>query len=339
MLHREFYFFFFNYTGAALMARFLPWISLPWLVICLTFLAVDATTFTLVNKCKYTIWPGVLTNAGEPPLSTTGFALQKGESRPLSAPAGWGGRFWARTRCAQDPATGDFSCLTGDCGSRQLECGGSGAAPPTTLAEFKLDGDSGLDFFDVSLVDGYNLPVLVAPQGGGGGGRGNCTSVRCAVDLDGACPSELRVTAGGDGPGAAACKSACDAFRQPQYCCSGAYNSPQACKPTSYSEVFKSACPQAYSYAYDDETSTFTCAGADYVITFCPSPNASKKSASSQDQAPGAAADTPLMNGTMVYEGVVEASRASPSARAPVSAVGLAGVAVSTWRLRHLLSA
>ncbi|XP_030527162.1 thaumatin-like protein 1b [Rhodamnia argentea] len=322
------------------MARFSPLISLPWLLVSVTFLAVDATTFTLVNKCEYTIWPGVLANAGEPPLSTTGFALQKGESRPLSAPAGWGGRFWARTRCAQDPATGELSCLTGDCGSGQLECGGGGAVPPATLAEFKLDGDGGLDFFDVSLVDGYNLPVLVAPKGGGGGGRGNCTSVRCAVDLEGACPSELRVTARGDGSGVAACKSACDAFRQPQYCCSGSYSSPQACKPTSYSEVFKSACPQAYSYAYDDETSTFTCAGADYVITFCPTPSTSQKAASSQDQTPGAAAtDTPLINGTMVYVGVAEASRASRSARTQVPAVGLVGVAVSTWRLRHLLSA
>ncbi|KAI6688367.1 hypothetical protein NL676_025195 [Syzygium grande] len=324
------------------MARSLPSTSLPSLFISVMFMAVDATTFTLVNKCEYTIWPGVLANAGEPPLSTTGFALQKGESRSLGAPAGWGGRFWARTRCSPDPTSGKLSCLTGDCGSGQLECGGRSAAPPATLAEFKLNGDSGLDFFDVSLVDGYNLAMLVAPQGGSGG-RGNCTRVGCTSDLNGACPSELRVTARGDGSGdaaAAACRSACDAFRQPQYCCSGAYSSPQACKPTSYSEAFKSACPQAYSYAYDDATSTFTCAGADYVITFCPSPSTSQKSASSQDQTPGPATDaTPLINVTMVYEGAVEASCAAPSARVRLSVVGLAGVAVSTWLARHLLSA
>ncbi|KAL3734275.1 hypothetical protein ACJRO7_023600 [Eucalyptus globulus] len=326
------------------MARFWPSIPLPWLLISAMFLAADATTFTLVNKCEYTVWPGVLANADEPPLSTTGFPLQKGESRSLAAPAGWGGRFWARTRCAQDPAAGELSCLTGDCGSGQLECGGRGAAPPTTLAEFKLDGDGGLDFFDVSLVDGFNLPMLVAPQGGKGG-RGNCTSVGCTGDLNAACPSELRVAAGGGGSGVAACKSACDAFRRPQYCCSGAYGSPQACKPTPYSEAFKSACPQAYSYAYDDATSTFTCAGADYVITFCPSPNASQKSTSSQAQTPEASAaaatgDAPLINNTMVYEGAVaEASRASPSARAHLSSVGLVGVAASMWRWQQLFLA
>ncbi|EMS65924.1 hypothetical protein TRIUR3_18424 [Triticum urartu] len=35
--------------------------------------------------------------------------------------------------------------------------------------------------------------------------------------------------------------------------------------------VFKAACPAAYSYAYDDASSTFTCSGAaTYHITFCP---------------------------------------------------------------------
>ncbi|KAM1387867.1 hypothetical protein ACFX2I_016058 [Malus domestica] len=42
--------------------------------------------------------------------------------------------------------------------------------------------------------------------------------------------------------------------------------------------MFKSACPRSCSYAYNDVTSKFTCSGADYIITFCPS-TASKKSA------------------------------------------------------------
>ncbi|XP_031404359.1 pathogenesis-related thaumatin-like protein 3.5 isoform X1 [Punica granatum] len=231
---------------------------------------VEPTTFTIVNKCDYTVWPGILANAGEPALSTTGFSLQKGESRAISPPSGWGGRFWGRTRCTADSGSGKFSCLTGDCGSNKLECSGGGATPPATLAEFKLDGDGGLDFFDVSLVDGYNLPMLVVPQGGSGA---NCTSTGCMADLIGTCPSELRVTDAGESAGkGVACQSACGAFQQPQYCCSGAYSSPQTCKPSRYSAAFKSACPDAYSYAYDDGTSTFTCANADYVITFCPAP-------------------------------------------------------------------
>ncbi|KAF8023565.1 hypothetical protein BT93_F0928 [Corymbia citriodora subsp. variegata] len=247
----------------ALLVTLLSYVVSPQLVP-----GVYSTTFTFVNKCDYTVWPGILSNAGVQPLSPTGFALDSGASKSLDAPASWGGRFWGRTHCSQD-SSGKFSCLTGDCGSGQLECSGSGAAPPATLAEFTLDGAGGMDFFDVSLVDGYNLPMLVAPQGGSGQ---NCTATGCVVDLNRACPTELKVTSS-DGSGGVACKSACEAFQQPQYCCSGAYSTPQTCKPSSYSELFKSACPKAYSYAYDDSTCTFTCAGADYVITFCPSPN------------------------------------------------------------------
>lgn len=228
---------------------------------------VISTTFTMVNKCDYTVWPGILSNAGVPPLSTTGFVLQTGESTTVTAPTSWGGRFWGRTLCSQDSA-GKFSCVTGDCGSGKLECSGNGAAPPATLAEFTLDGAGGLDFFDVSLVDGYNVPMLVVPQGGSGD---NCTTTGCVGDLNGACPSELRVM-GVDGKVGVACKSACEAFNSPEYCCSGAYGTPDTCKPSSYSQLFKSSCPRAYSYAYDDKTSTFTCANADYTITFCPSP-------------------------------------------------------------------
>ncbi|KAL3525263.1 hypothetical protein ACH5RR_013635 [Cinchona calisaya] len=238
---------------------------------------VFSATFTFVNQCSYTVWPGILSGAGTPQLSTTGFPLNPGQSTPISVPAGWSGRLWARTLCTQDPTTGKFTCATGDCGSGTVECAGAGAAPPVTLAEFTLNGAGGLDFYDVSLVDGYNIPMLVVPQGGGGGP--NCTTTGCEGDLNSGCPSVLQLMSGSE---CVACKSACDAFGDAQYCCSGAYGSPQTCQPTSYSEYFKNACPSAYSYAYDDRTSTFTCASADYIISFCPTPAASQKSAGSQ---------------------------------------------------------
>ncbi len=67
-----------------------------------------------------------------------------------------------------------------------------------------------------------------------------------------------------------ACKSACDAFNQPQYCCKDYYNTPGTCPPTPYSEDFKSACPMAWTYAFDTVNTTYTCSGASYTITFCP---------------------------------------------------------------------
>jgi hypothetical protein len=96
-------------------------------------------------------WPGILSNAGVPAMSTTSFALQKGESKTITASASWGGRFWGRTHCSQD-STGKFSCVTGDCGFGKIECSGNGGALLATLAEFTLDGAGGLDFFNVSLA-------------------------------------------------------------------------------------------------------------------------------------------------------------------------------------------
>ncbi|XAR73768.1 hypothetical protein NMG60_11007848 [Bertholletia excelsa] len=233
------------------------------LVLLLILQGASATTFTFVNKCDYTVWPGIL---GNPTLDSTGFELPKGGSRSFQAPAGWSGRFWGRTGCNFD-GSGSGSCATADCGSGQIGCNGRGATPPATLAEFTL-GSGTQDFYDVSLVDGYNLPMTVAVTGG----SGTCASTGCAVDLNRRCPSELRV-AGGD-----ACRSACEAFGTPEYCCSGAYASPATCTPSTYSQMFKSACPRSYSYAYDDATSTFTCTGGEYTVTFCPSGLSQKSS-------------------------------------------------------------
>ncbi|XP_068646838.1 thaumatin-like protein 1b [Aristolochia californica] len=261
---------------------------------------VLSATFTMTNNCEYMVWPGVLSGAGTAPLSKTGFPLQKGESQALTVPTNWSGRFWGRTQCTED-STGKFSCVTGDCGSGKVECAG-GAAPPATLAEFTLNGSGGLDFYDVSLVDGYNLPMTVVPQGG----SGNCTTTGCLVELNGACPSDLRVQSA-DGSENVACKSACEAFNEPQYCCSGAYATPDTCKPSSYSEFFKHACPRAYSYAYDDSTSTFTCASADYTITFCPN-FSSKKSAKPDSNGRPEAMQPPLVNSSMIFTGMEYAS-------------------------------
>ncbi|PWA65699.1 thaumatin [Artemisia annua] len=154
-----------------------------------------------------------------------------------------------------------------------MSCNGAGAIPPATLAEFTIGSGSGtgsstLDFYDVSLVDGYNLPMAIDASGG----TGACGSTGCVTDLNRMCPSELKA---GDGQ---ACKSACEAFGNEEYCCSGSFGSPDTCRPSVYSEIFKSACPRSYSYAYDDATSTFTCTSADYTITFCPASTSQKSS-------------------------------------------------------------
>ncbi|KAK2665554.1 hypothetical protein Ddye_004128 [Dipteronia dyeriana] len=263
-------------------------------LLCFAFISeVESASFKIVNKCRRTIWPGLLSGAGTAQLPTTGFALKSGKSRTVTIPKSWSGRIWGRSFCTQHANNQTFSCVTGDCGSGKVECAGGGAVPPTTLAEFTLNGAQGLDFYDVSLVDGYNLPMLVLPKGGEGGG---CAATGCLVDLNGACPADMRVARGGTG-GGVACKSACEAFGDPRYCCSEAYATPDTCGPSVYSLFFKHACPRAYSYAYDDKTSTYTCASADYIIVFCPAPYTSLKLLGARKDG----ALLPLVNKTTMY--------------------------------------
>lgn len=263
------------------------------LTLCLFSETAESTKFTLVNRCQSTIWPGFLSGANSPPLPTSGFTLRPGGVRTVPAPPKWSGRFWARTHCGRDSG-GRFACLTADCGSGVVACNGAGAKPPATLVEFTLNGAEGLDFFDVSLVDGFNLPVVVVPRGGAG--RGACGPTGCLVDLNGACPAGLRVAAGARGR-RVACRSACEALGDPRFCCSEAYSTPETCGPSEYSLYFKRACPRSYSYAYDDTTSTYTCADADYLVVFCPRPYSTLKVL-------GARKDSlklPLVNKTMMY--------------------------------------
>ncbi|MFS8006832.1 putative Thaumatin family [Helianthus anomalus] len=240
---------------------------------------VSSVSFTFKNKCDATVWVGVLSNNGMTPLKPTGFSLQKGESRVLHAPSSyWGGKFWGRTNCSQD-SVGKFKCATGDCGSGKIECAGASATPPATLIEFTIEGDVGSVFFDVSLVDGFNLPVLVSSSS-------NCTSAGCTADLNGRCPSELKVM-NSEGE-VVACKSACLAFGQQQEYC---------LKPSFYSQLFKNACPQSSTYA-DDLTATVTCTGADYNLTFCPT-STTRKNSKEKRQTPTA----PHFNTSSVYDG------------------------------------
>lgn len=232
--------------------------------------ATAHTTFTLRNNCPYPIWPGTLSAKGAAVLGKGGFILQPNVSTSIHGPRGWSGRFWARTGCVFNPTGSSGSCETGDCGG-SLSCTGHGA-PPTTLIEFTLGGER--DFYDVSLVDGYNIAVGVTPSHTPTS-EDNCRNVGCVFDLNEECPAELRVA--GDEGQTVACKSACEAFQRHEYCCTGEHSLPSSCEPSKYSRIFKKACPLAYSYAYDDASSTFTCpTGTDYAITFCPSSATSK---------------------------------------------------------------
>ncbi|KAK6936590.1 Thaumatin family [Dillenia turbinata] len=245
--------------------------TLPKFSFLLLFTVLSCThscTFTITNNCPFTIWPGTLAGSGTPQLPTTGFQLDCGQSLKILAVPGWSGRIWARTGCNFD-GSGIGTCQTGDCAGR-LECDGVGATPPASLFEITLGQGTDKDFYDVSVVDGYNLPLIAAPHGAYGG----CNATGCTSDINMGCPKELQVVGAEIEEGAVvACKSACEAFGLDQYCCTGEFANPTTCQPSFYSTIFKRACPRAYSYAFDDASSTFTCKAFDYAIIFCPTIN------------------------------------------------------------------
>ncbi|KAE8720503.1 Thaumatin-like protein 1 [Hibiscus syriacus] len=221
----------------------------------------SATTITVYNKCGHPVWPGIQPSAGKLLLARGGFKLPPNKAYSMRLPPLWSGRFWGRHGCSFD-ASGRGRCATGDCGG-SLFCNGLGGAPPATLAEITLGKDQ--DFYDVSLVDGYNIAMSIIPFKG----KGKCSYVGCVSDLNLMCPVGLQVRSN-DKKRVVACKSACFAFNSPRYCCIGDFGNPQSCKPTAYSKIFKTACPKAYSYAYDDPTSIATCTRGNYLLTFCP---------------------------------------------------------------------
>jgi hypothetical protein len=67
------------------------------------------------------------------------------------------------------------------------------------------------------------------------------------------------------------CLSACAKTNAASDCCTGSYNNAKSCKPSLYSRQAKLVCPDAYSYAYDDSSSTFILpTGGGWEVTFCP---------------------------------------------------------------------
>ncbi|BBN13808.1 hypothetical protein MPTK1_6g06550 [Marchantia polymorpha subsp. ruderalis] len=116
------------------------------------------------------------------------------------------------------------------------------------LAEFTIPGSGNQDFYDLSNVNAYTIPMSInAPTG--------CSSITCSIgDISSFCqPNNVLQT---QPTGALSCVNT---------------DGTAGLGPTAGTRQFKAACPQAYSYNFDDATSTFTCpTGSDYEVVFCP---------------------------------------------------------------------
>ncbi|CAO3612478.1 unnamed protein product [Cunninghamella echinulata] len=203
--------------------------------------APGGVTIKISNNCQKAIQVNQLTNGASHQDSAT--SLSAGDSKSYTVSSTWGGRFWGRDHCT----SGSSDCESGS---------------PASLAEFLLKGSGGKDFYDVSFVDGYNMPISIKPHEGG---NGDCGKPACNKLPE--CSEKFQVK---DSNGKMiGCKSACSALDTDEACCRGEYNSPDKCKSTNFATNVKNSCPDVYSYAYDDPTSTFTCTATGYDVTFC----------------------------------------------------------------------
>ncbi|KAL3808855.1 hypothetical protein ACJIZ3_000201 [Penstemon smallii] len=206
--------------------------SLPLLISILstTFLitCTNAATFDITNRCSYAVWAAASPGGGR--------RLDSGQAWQINvAPGTLRHCIWGRTNCNFD-GNGRGQCETGDCNG------------------FALNQPNNLDFVDISLVDGFNIPVEFSPT------TGVCRNLRCTAPINDQCPNELRAPGG--------CNNPCTVYNTNEYCCT---NGPGSCGPTPLSRFFKERCPDAYSYPQDDPTSLFTCpAGTNYRVVFCP---------------------------------------------------------------------
>ena len=134
------------------------------------FTSAHAAWFDIKNQCPYIVWAAAVPAGG-------GRQLNLGQSWGLYVPPGTGrARIWARRGCSFD-GSGRGRCQTGDCGGL-LQCKDYGS-PPNTLAEFALNqGQNNLDYYDISVAAGFNVPMEFSPTSNHGCTR-TCHNVQC----------------------------------------------------------------------------------------------------------------------------------------------------------------
>jgi hypothetical protein len=92
----------------------------------------SATSFNVVNQCSYGITVYTATSVGNAPLN--GVGIGPGGSAGGST-SDWAGNFYANGQ-------------------------------PASLAEFSINQWGGQDFYDISLIVGFNMGIQISPSSG-----------------------------------------------------------------------------------------------------------------------------------------------------------------------------
>ena len=144
------------------------------------------------------------------PSQPTGWEHPSGTTVTFTVPYNWtAGRLWGRSSCEFSANPGPNSCTTGGCNGGLLCDPNTGmvratrnqsqiirktdghhlqGVPPVSIAEWTLGVNGVPDYYDVSSVDGSNLPMTITSNKG-------CPTASCPVDLNPACEKDWLVQA------------------------------------------------------------------------------------------------------------------------------------------------
>ncbi|BBN03557.1 hypothetical protein MPTK1_2g24450 [Marchantia polymorpha subsp. ruderalis] len=125
----------------------------------------------------------------------------------------------------------------------------------TDYAEFNLN-QGGLDYYDVSNVVAFTLSMRIRPTNPANTPNGrSCGSPQCIINnIPSFCTGNNKLITWPTGA----------------YTCQNTDGLAER-GPTDGTRVFKNACPNAYSYNYDDATSVYACpTGTNYEVIWCP---------------------------------------------------------------------
>ncbi|KAG7527450.1 hypothetical protein FFLO_06919 [Filobasidium floriforme] len=239
---------------------------------------------TIKNSCAAKVCPGVDQSAAKKKLSLPngksgnlgGWCLGSGESTVLTLPGTWSGKFWGRTGCDEGG-----KCVTGNCGGVDCTGGNEGSVTLAEITTFDGSNAQEFDFYDISLVDGFNIPASLSLPGS------QCPTSSCEGNANAHCPDELRTSI--DKGTNMACMSACKAgfgvatvshgggsSKASMNCCSGPWASPENCPKDciDYYGALKDACSTGYAVSNleNHKNSLGSCPGdqPDYELEFCP---------------------------------------------------------------------
>jgi len=228
-------------------------------------LAAGERCLRFLNACDETVWAGASGTTVPADAFDASVELAPGDCLAVPFRSVVGGRAWGGTDCVGDV------------------CASDGASGRGTLVQFDVPED-GLSLYNVSLVDGFNLPIEMLPVGVAmPDPDGPCRAARCAASLEVGCPEPLRRY--DEGGALAYCESICRACgacegcndcgdlgaaacgecsEVADVCCGG-----MGCEGNAYTTVWTSLCPDALTFAGD--AAYVGCdQSADFDLTFCP---------------------------------------------------------------------